>query len=369
MTSPTQGPKSRRGPWSQHEDQQLVNASKQVGVGKWVEISDILKTRSPKQCRERWHQNLRPDLNHTPITAEEGRFIEDQVLKHGRRWADIARQLTNRSDNAVKNWWNGGMNRRKREERAQRDLLAPAHSAQRVQKIYRTVSSSSMPASAIYAPRPIHANEHFEHFGLNPQPHGYSSHRGWGAPHIAQIMVPASHARFEGNDPSPLNGNAPSLISDNGSPCAISPDQSPIRHYREHHHHAHTNSFSSSRPSSSATDLPASLTLPAIQTSLSYHPGYGSPVRLCSTTFDSEEMHAKERERDTPNSLSTLAIAADNFERMGNGLGHMTLKQKSEQECIHLPPLTSPIALSQMPSPPSPATPSDKRMSVHAMLS
>jgi Myb-like DNA-binding protein FlbD len=36
------------------------------------------------------------------------------VQERGKRWAEIARHLNNRSDNAVKNWYNGSMNRRKR---------------------------------------------------------------------------------------------------------------------------------------------------------------------------------------------------------------------------------------------------------------
>ena len=32
----------------------------------------------------------------------------------GKKWAEIARRLGNRSDNAVKNWWNGSQNRKKR---------------------------------------------------------------------------------------------------------------------------------------------------------------------------------------------------------------------------------------------------------------
>jgi Myb-like DNA-binding protein FlbD len=53
-------------------------------------------------------------LNHEPITPEEGLQIERLVGEMGKRWPEIARGLHGRSDNAVKNWWNGSMNRRRR---------------------------------------------------------------------------------------------------------------------------------------------------------------------------------------------------------------------------------------------------------------
>lgn len=105
---------SRRGPWLPEEDGALIELVRTQGPNNWVRISQQLQHRSPKQCRERYHQNLKPSLNHEPITTHEGEVIEQLVNEMGKRWAEIARRLGNRSDNAVKNWWNGSMNRRKR---------------------------------------------------------------------------------------------------------------------------------------------------------------------------------------------------------------------------------------------------------------
>ena len=35
---------------------------KQYGEGKWAQIAEKLDGRAGKQCRERWHNHLRPDI-------------------------------------------------------------------------------------------------------------------------------------------------------------------------------------------------------------------------------------------------------------------------------------------------------------------
>ena len=101
----------------------LLNLVQGQGAHNWVRISQIIQSRSPKQCRERYHQNLKPNLKHDPISKEEGEIIERMVREMGKKWAEIARALPGRSDNAVKNWWNGGQNRRKRQGTRQNSEL------------------------------------------------------------------------------------------------------------------------------------------------------------------------------------------------------------------------------------------------------
>lgn len=121
------GLQARRGPWSQEEDKKLLSLISAYGASNWVRISNLLVSRTPKQCRERYHQNLKPSLNRSPITAEEGELIERLVSKHGKKWAEIARHLNNRSDNAVKNWWNGGASRRRRASIQQTKVESDEH--------------------------------------------------------------------------------------------------------------------------------------------------------------------------------------------------------------------------------------------------
>lgn len=104
-----------KGSWSEAEDN-MLRAEYMSCDQNWSVIATRMTGRTAKQCRERWVQNLRPELTHGTMTDEECAFILDSVNTVGQKWAEIARRLQAagigcRSDNAVKNWYNGTINR------------------------------------------------------------------------------------------------------------------------------------------------------------------------------------------------------------------------------------------------------------------
>jgi hypothetical protein len=90
-------------PWSETEDELLSTLVTKFGPENWDTLAEAIKGRNGKQCRERYRTTLDPNIRKGNWTPEEDCQIIELQQKMGNQWAKIARTLSNRTDNAVKN--------------------------------------------------------------------------------------------------------------------------------------------------------------------------------------------------------------------------------------------------------------------------
>ena len=92
--------------WSIEEDSRLISLCSASKKPKWRKLVDHFPRRTSKQIRDRWLNQLNPELDWKPFSSSEDWLLFLAYWAIGPSWTQIKELFPCRSDNQLKNRWN-----------------------------------------------------------------------------------------------------------------------------------------------------------------------------------------------------------------------------------------------------------------------
>jgi hypothetical protein len=102
---------SRRGKWTDEEDEVLKQVIDKFGPKNWKKIALHVPHRTSSQCQHRWTKILQPGLKKGSWSVEEDELLRRWVEDYGAsRWSEAAKRIKGRSGKQIRERWFNTLN-------------------------------------------------------------------------------------------------------------------------------------------------------------------------------------------------------------------------------------------------------------------
>jgi hypothetical protein len=108
-------PKFRKTTWTLEEDLALIRAVNIFGKNDWKKVALFVPLRNHKKCRERYNNQLDPEINKSQFTEEEDEKLLKLVEEYGRKWTEISKFIPGRTIQKLRNRYDA-LNKRPRKK-------------------------------------------------------------------------------------------------------------------------------------------------------------------------------------------------------------------------------------------------------------